>query len=392
MCFDKDYNSISHRDVSLYNNTKTTLTKAINNGDTTIEVASTANWQPANISSSYKWVGIYNRTDGSGYHRLRVSRAYVSFTGNTITLSTPWDAGTVPVGTNVGNAADGSGYLYTAATNLKLTSDYQSLRGDITGWSDGWSNPNKFRYGTEYVKILFLLNYNQDNTHITRFKDIRLVNISRGQQIKTNSITNKITKESKLITEELIELDTYSINTKTEHGADWVEIFFHDSQGGTVLFNDGKDKFLKCNETNRRSILYRLDEFRKSNGSFEFMLEYEDAPGEYNRWEQKSNFTTTIRKVIGYSDIHLDWTDAHWGGLSMDTRTETYVDGSPNSETWYYAIGSILKYGLGIPTSSDIGSTGSTANWVKLWVRIDSPNIFKLYKDGSTRTTEIIEI
>ena len=218
--------------------------------------------------------------------------------------------------------------------------------------------------------------------HQRYISDDTPTNLYHFMELKTGSTINKT---SQLITNEIIEIPTTNLETKTAYDADWVQIFYHNNKSGTVLFSSDKKEFMRCNTGDKISNLYLLELFRGKDGKFEFLLEYESESSSYNRWKQTSNFTN--ESISGYEAVQCSWTQNSWGGLELNTHnTQTWVDGSVNTGTWFYAIGARNSFSGGIPKWN-----GAETGWVKLWVRCDNPNIFKFYKDGSTRATEFIE-
>ncbi len=181
--------------------------------------------------------------------------------------------------------------------------------------------------------------------------------------------------------------ETYDMPLKTmSDGSTWARIFYHNNKNASVLFNS----LAECRNTqttDKYSRLYLLeDDTYKRDGKFEFMICYPiDAPGKYNRWKQtnapQSEYnvsTTSGTKVAGYEAIHTDFTSNYFGGLelySSDTTTlgSTWLDGSCGHGNWFYAIGTSVEYGRGIPSASDIGD--STADVVEIWVRIDDATV-----------------
>lgn len=107
---------------------------------------------------------------------------------------------------------------------------------------------------------------------------------------------------------------------------------------------------------------------------WEFFLEYPDkSTTEYNRWQQDVNpVTTTIANgntdgIDGYSAVHIDWTGNNWGGLSLSTSTNTFINGSVGVSSWWYAIGAYSVYQGGMP-----GPDSTRVGNVDLLARIDS--------------------
>lgn len=145
-------------------------------------------------------------------------------------------------------------------------------------------------------------------------------------------------------------------------GSLWKLIFYHDCRNGTVLFSSAAEA-QHCDEPYKYSILDEMDKFRRSDGAYEFLLYYpEISATKYNRWSQTINPTAEFlgdggddtKKVEGYTAIHVDYTDVHWGGLERQNSDATstnacYLNGSCNHNNWFYAIGSYEKWFDGMP-------------------------------------------
>ena len=196
-----------------------------------------------------------------------------------------------------------------------------------------------------------------------------------------------VNKKGILKTNEINEVDNLSMKTKTELNANWVRLFYHNIQSGTVLFSNDKNEFLKCNDGgNKISDLWALEQFRGKDGKFELLLQYQSGGTAYNRWKQSSNFTKET--IAGYEAVACSWTQSYWGGLEPDTSGNTWVDGSVNHNNWYYSIGSKKNYSSGGMPSW----TECEAGWVEIWVRCDDINLFRMIKGGKCKATEFIEI
>lgn len=203
--------------------------------------------------------------------------------------------------------------------------------------------------------------------------------------------------------------DTIGSNIIEKDEAIWAEVFYHNTNNNTVWFKDTQEA-LHTNSQYKFSVLDHLEEFRREDDKFEFLLEYpDDLPEQYVRWKQSSNpikdNTTTESAyqkdvyVEGYELVHDDWnTDSRWSGLLLNQKGYSLLDGIIG-ENWWYSIGSLISYtdgsGTGIP-GPIIGSVGKTVKSVRLYCRIDNLNnrykIFKLLKTGIIKTKEIKEI
>ena len=148
---------------------------------------------------------------------------------------------------------------------------------------------------------------------------------------------------------------------KNAHRASWFLIFHHNSAGG---YFSTSEQLSTCS-THKYSALGILEKFR-INGEFEFLLEYPQIEG-FNRFKQTSN-PTKSSKVTGFVKKHLSWESCSFAGLALSSSSSTFIDGSPNADTWYYAIALYSKWGGGdIPGPF---SEGVTITEVNLWVRV----------------------
>jgi hypothetical protein len=184
-CYDKDKNFIEHVMSAHYSNTRTTLAQTLNNGDTVVTLSSAANWVvgTAGTSEYNKVFAVYNNSNYPVYTYSRINFNYLTVSGNTITLQSAWSGGTIAAGTPVANSYNGSGYNYLYI-NSSLPSSWTLATNTITNYATTGSE-TAFRYGTEFVRILFLTNYAQGATFETRFDAIQLYNISTFQPYRS---------------------------------------------------------------------------------------------------------------------------------------------------------------------------------------------------------------
>lgn len=178
--FDIDGLSVAPRTFMRIANTDTTLAADLNNGDTTITLTSAANWLGNDPLAYNRQITFWDYTNSFGYtypaytysrHSTGLtgygSSSYISsgawaiggITGNVITLTAPWDKGTIPAGTAVSNSSSGANYKYITASNVDVPATWTQYTGKIGGWDTTGSNAaTLFPYGTASVKLLFLLN------------------------------------------------------------------------------------------------------------------------------------------------------------------------------------------------------------------------------------------
>ena len=198
------------------------------------------------------------------------------------------------------------------------------------------------------------------------------VNATDNESISAYAVTTTKTAPTEWI--ETTNIDLSNVQTKRENGASWARVFYHNNRGGSTLF---------ANETEAKSVdvsykysaLGTLDNYKDTTGNWEFMLQYPEIKGKYNRWKQTGNpATTTIANgdgsanAPGYSAVHIDWNYDYWGGLTKSTAPETFLNGSVGMGTWFYAIGVYKGWYGGIPGPNDTAVFQGT----ELWARIDT--------------------
>ena len=158
----------------------------------------------------------------------------------------------------------------------------------------------------------------------------------------------------------------------------WLLLFRHDMHEKEIYFSN-ENEFLFSNTKEKFSILGTLDDSFLINQKFEFLLEYPDVEG-FNIWTQTINPLNAIpEQSNGYVPVKESFTENSWNGLSRSSSVNSFLDGSPTNETWFYAIG--LKGSWlekSIPGPYDLGQDKYSNNLakyatyeVKLWIRIN---------------------
>ena len=142
-------------------------------------------------------------------------------------------------------------------------------------------------------------------------------------------------------------------NQDLDQDQDWVLIFRQSA--GTYL---SKNKWLSYNINNPDAPNYSIlntvnDSYKSKDGFFKFKLVYpKHKLPNFNIWKQKSNPITNKKPgVIDYQPININLSSNQWGGLEYNTNKYSLLDGSINSNSWYYAIGTSIKWLDGIPGS-----------------------------------------
>ena len=160
---------------------------------------------------------------------------------------------------------------------------------------------------------------------------------------------------------------------KFAFGIQWQLIFHQDSSS---LFKKNTDELFCHNEDNTRySILETLTEHARTQGFFEFLLEYPVFSNPYWHWKQKINplETNTSTSDVGYIPLHIPSNRAAFRGLSKSSDN-TFLDGTPGRDinSAYYAIASYYIFNNGIPGpyyENEVGKDQGVPS-VNLWLRI----------------------
>jgi len=114
------------------------------------------------------------------------------------------------------------------------------------------------------------------------------------------------------------------------------------------------------------SALKSLENFKR-DGQFEFLIEWPRNHKYINHWYQETN-PAIDQAVSGYVPINVGATTQYWGGLERNCNMQcknSFIDGSINHISWYYAIGSYARYGTGIPADENTREASQTVLWVK---------------------------
>ncbi len=167
----------------------TTLAAQLNPGDTTVTLTSASGWYNSTLvyNRQFLWwpytnglgysYGDYtysrNGTRNDAYYLANGAWASGGISGNTITLTRAWTGPTLPAGTPVANASDGSAYKYIVFSNISVPNAWTRYEGYIGGYDTIGANvANLFPYGTAYTLLLFLVNFAGSSSNIIRYSDI----------------------------------------------------------------------------------------------------------------------------------------------------------------------------------------------------------------------------
>lgn len=183
---DIDLEWVNSKHTFFDENTLTYLTEDIENGDKVIYLNNLSNFiNNENTSSVRLGLSLWNYVDSREYiwEELTYTRnvwtdlyTYDSIdkSNNTITLKEPWNHGTISKGTKVSQSvSSGSSYKYSLSGERPLTNDWQCLNTNIQNVSTiGNVDNNKFSYGTAYIQLVILNNYNSVPNTITDYSRI----------------------------------------------------------------------------------------------------------------------------------------------------------------------------------------------------------------------------
>ena len=189
--YDVSKNQISASNVMYLNNTLTTLSQDLKNGDTVVHLTSLANWNVNTSTKTYQRGFIFwNYKDATNYtyQQLTYSRNVksnlysdenVNKTDNTITLTSAWNNGTYPAGTKVSQSSSGSTFNYSVLSNAKITNNFTNYSSsNITGVNTGPSVVNnKFRAGTKFVRFGAIYNNSKIASTTTYIKNISITEV-----------------------------------------------------------------------------------------------------------------------------------------------------------------------------------------------------------------------
>lgn len=207
-CFDIDGNSIRARDFRHYKG-YTTLAQDLNDGDTIVHLTDISVFNKTTSNSYQRGLIFWNYKNSYGfqypeetYSRNNWTNLWdgeSSFSGNDITLSSPWLHGHFDAGTKVSQNSEG-GYMYPCQTiNLQSNWISHSISIDEIDNQQIIDVPSYYGYGfrpgTAYIEIGFIINYYQVEDCTTWITNIRFEEIP---DIDTSSleINNKYIVET----------------------------------------------------------------------------------------------------------------------------------------------------------------------------------------------------
>ncbi|MGA0558302.1 hypothetical protein ACO2Q8_16705 [Larkinella sp. VNQ87] len=181
-CYDSEGQEIQPPHWAKVTGTQTTLAAALNTGQTTMTLTSSANWHNG-ATAAHRGFAWYPYTNGLGQifpdygYSRNISANYNAYSlgnggawaqggiaGNVVTLRVPWPGPNLPAGTKVANVMEGGTYMYSSVLNNGLVPNAWTLyecyiQGINAGNSEDPANL-QFRPGTAFIRPILLINYN----------------------------------------------------------------------------------------------------------------------------------------------------------------------------------------------------------------------------------------
>lgn len=325
-------------------NTTTTLANALNNGDTTVTLASTANW---NTTYTHHRMGICDMK-AWGTNRSRIESVYTSFSENVLTLSSAWNQGTIPAGTTVRCFLSGPTYYYPIFfSNANIPTSWTHYEVDFMGGND-------IRYSCQYVRFATLgygHNYSMRNIKIECISDLQFCE----------------------------SLDAYEGSGLSKQGVLKADMFREDAM---------KIRYIRDSITgNTVNSLNHWCEFEVINDI-----------GENLAWGRDFKIGTTnyTNSVITDGNVNSSYEPSGLGGTAVLNFDLGYLENISKIKIWhYYPDG--RTYHNNITEVSQDGEKWYTVYSGEKPETIDgneillSPQIMSVYKNGTVYANEFIE-
>lgn len=187
--YDIDKKNIGSSHISYVKDTLTYLEKDINDGDTVIYLNDVSEFdvEPSiYLKDVRNGLIFWNYKDSTGYEYPELTYSRNVYTelfdydqidkeNNTITLKNPWNKGTITAGTKLSQSTAGSYANFGILKLESVTNDWTTKCNVITNIIENGNIEQfqKFRVGTKYVQIHFVLNYGSKSSSVkTDIKDI----------------------------------------------------------------------------------------------------------------------------------------------------------------------------------------------------------------------------
>ena len=148
----------------------------------------------------------------------------------------------------------------------------------------------------------------------------------------------------------LNDLHYYRINgirATNAYGKNFIEVFHHNVKYQKPFENEIEANYSL--QKNKFSLLSLIDEkfINEDNNPYEFLLIYKEKDI-IMHWKQNLSMHT-LTSNVGYEKLHIDNELKSFYGLAHSKTNESYIDGQPSSDDWWYAIGVFQLFGSYIP-------------------------------------------
>ena len=182
--YNENKERIKSAEVMYLNNSLTTLSRDLNNGDEYVYLTDLTNWSKNTSQTYYRGFIFWNYKDSTGYQypELTYSKYFwhdlyenegVEKENNRIKLKSPWNKGYVKAGTKLSQSSDGTTYNYALRGNQPLTENYETYSSVIEGTNTISSrSAKKFDPGTKYIRFFIWQNNNNIANTTIDFKDV----------------------------------------------------------------------------------------------------------------------------------------------------------------------------------------------------------------------------
>lgn len=226
---------------------------------------------------------------------------------------------------------------------------------------------------------------------------LKIYNHAEALIITPNNIYTKALEETTSGNDPIIDPCVFKANNFIENiyitinNCTYLKVFDHDvskDPTNTSSYFEDEDQAKYCFLPNKFSRLGDLSSslFRSiSDGKYEFLLRYPNAPENYNIniWKQTADaFNPTFDisgNIDGYEDVAIQMNN-RWGtdgttsiskglGPYSGTDNKCLLDTMPGHTNWWGGLGQYEPYNRGFPSVD-----GTIEQHVQLWVRIDNTN------------------
>ncbi|HLC73148.1 hypothetical protein J4416_01065 [Candidatus Pacearchaeota archaeon] len=169
---------INNHNINPDLNTETTLFNDVSSGDKIVNITDGTNW----IDTITHERMAFDVDDSGNYNDLPNFNVSNQNIVRVEDMGDHWEVEFLttvgvnyPAGTKVREHRSGSTYMYDAASNAIVPSDWTLYTRSMQGENVYGTPTGKWWPGTKYVKMLMLFNYQQNNSYTLQFDDISLI-------------------------------------------------------------------------------------------------------------------------------------------------------------------------------------------------------------------------